>query len=51
MPLEVPLLYSIVLAILGFLFFHIVEYCSLKVYDEFCWDFDGDCIESIDFLW
>ena len=25
-----------------------VEYCSFKVCEELCWDFDGDCIESID---
>ena len=24
------------------------ENCSFRVYEELCWDFDGDCIESID---
>ena len=28
-----------------------LDYCSLKVCEEFCWDFDGDCIESIDCFW
>ena len=25
--------------------------CSFHVFEELCWDFDGDCIESIDCLW
>ena len=29
----------------GFFIPYEVEYCSLE---ELCWDFDGDCIESID---
>ena len=28
-----------------------VDYCFLKVCEEFCWDFDGDSIESIDCFW
>ena len=28
-----------------------VEYCSFKVCKEFCWDFDENCIESIDCFW
>ena len=28
-----------------------VDYCSFKVCEELCWDFDGDCIESIDCFW
>ena len=36
----------------GFLVFpYVVEYCSCKVFEELCCDFDGDCIESIDCLW
>ena len=34
-----------------FVFPYKVDYCSLKVCEEFCWDFDGDCIESIDCFW
>ena len=52
MPPNFSLLYRIVLAILSFLFFsYEVDYCSSKVCEEFWWDFDGDCIESIDCLW
>ena len=25
-----------------------LEYRSFEVYEELCWDFEGDCIESID---
>ena len=34
-----------------FAFSYEVDYCSLKVCEEFCWDFDMDCIESIDCFW
>ena len=35
----------------GFLFFPSeAENCSFKVCEELCWDFDGDCIESVDFF-
>ena len=34
-----------------FVFPYKVDYCSLKVCEEFLWDFDGDCIESIDYFW
>jgi hypothetical protein len=27
------------------------ENCSFDVFEELCWGFDGDCIESIDCLW
>ena len=30
-----------------FVFPYEVEYCSFKVCKEFCWDFDGHCIESV----
>ena len=25
--------------------------CSFHVFEELCWDFDWDCIGSIDYLW
>ena len=28
-----------------------VEYCSFEVLEEFCWDFAGHCIESVDCFW
>ena len=28
-----------------------IEYCSFEVFEEFCWDFDGHCVESVDCLW
>ena len=28
-----------------------VEYCSLKVYEELYWDFDGNLNESVDCFW
>ena len=31
-----------------FFFSYEVEYCSFEVCEEFCWDFDGDYLESID---
>jgi hypothetical protein len=27
------------------------ENCSFHVFEEWCRNFDGDCIESIDCLW
>ncbi|KAL6084356.1 hypothetical protein STEG23_031659, partial [Scotinomys teguina] len=30
---------------------HKVEYCSFGVCGELCWDFDGDCNESVDCFW
>ena len=50
-PLEILLLYGIVLAILFFclIFPYEVVYCSFKVCKELCWNFDGDCIESLNF--
>ena len=56
---EVPLLYEIALAILYCLFVCLFVYtypcvpecCSFKVCEELCWDFDGDCSESIDYFW
>ena len=52
MPPEVLLLYSIVLTIFGFIGFPFEdEYHSFQVCEEFCWDFDGHCIESVDCFW
>ena len=25
--------------------------CSFEIFEEFCWDFDEDCIESVDCFW
>ena len=25
--------------------------CSFKRYEELIWNFDGDCIESVDYFW
>ncbi|KAL6086712.1 hypothetical protein STEG23_032488 [Scotinomys teguina] len=35
----------------GFVFPYEVESCSFQVCEELCWDFDGDCIESVDCFW
>jgi hypothetical protein len=34
-----------------FVFLYVIENCSLHAYEELCWDFDGDCIESVDCFW
>ena len=34
-----------------FVFPYEVEYCSFEVCEELCWDFDGACIESLDYFW
>jgi hypothetical protein len=58
-PPEVLLVFRIVLAILffclfvfclvwfGFSFPYEVENCSFKFCNELYWNFDGDCIESV----
>jgi hypothetical protein len=28
--------------------YEVIECCSFKVCKELCWNFDGDCIESVD---
>ena len=49
MPPEVSLLYRITFDNPGlFVFPYETEYCSFKVCEELCWDFDGECIESPD---
>jgi hypothetical protein len=51
-PPAVLLMLRVVLAILGFFDFpDEFENCSFYVFEELCWDFDGDCIKSIDCLW
>ena len=37
----------------GYLFFfsYEIQYCSTKVCEGLCWDFDGDCMESVDCFW
>ena len=34
-----------------FVFPYEVDYCSFNVFEKLCWEFDGDCIESIDCFW
>ena len=34
-----------------FVFLYKGEHCSFNVYEEFCWDFDGGCLESVDCFW
>ena len=34
-----------------FCFPYEVKYCLFKVYKELCWNFDGDCIVSVDCFW
>ena len=35
-----------------FLFFpYEIENWSLHAFEELCWDFDGDCVESVDCFW
>jgi hypothetical protein len=46
-PSEDLLLLRIVQAILGYE----VENCFFHVCEELCWNFDGDCIESVDCFW
>ena len=43
MLLEVPVLYKIVLTILGFLCFH-MKLSVILLGSENCWDFDGDAL-------
>jgi hypothetical protein len=51
-PPEVLLLLRIVFAILGFFIFP-DEFVNCPFYfsEEFGWNFDGDCIESVDCFW
>ena len=51
-PPEVLLLLRIVFAILGF-FVISDEFadCTFKFVEELSWNFDGDCIESVDCFW
>jgi hypothetical protein len=47
-PPEVLLLLRIVFAILGFLLFQMNLQIALSNSEKLSWDFDGDCIESVD---
>jgi hypothetical protein len=48
-PSYVILLLRTVLAILGFFVFpYVVENCSFHVYEELCWNLDGDFIEYVE---
>ena len=52
MPLEVPLLYTIILANLGFFVSpYEVEYHYFKACKGLCWEFDEDYTESVDCFW
>ena len=47
-PLEVLLLFRIVLGILSFLFFYMKLRIALsRSVKELCWNFDGDCTEFV----
>ncbi|XP_018644101.1 hypothetical protein Smp_191100 [Schistosoma mansoni] len=35
----------------SFVFPYKIDYCSFKVCEELCWDFNGDSIESVDCFW
>jgi hypothetical protein len=51
-PPEVLLLFKIFWAILRFLLFsYHIENCSFNTCEELCWNFDGDCGESVDCFW
>lgn len=50
-PLEDLLLFRLVSAILGFLFFHMKLRITLSMSEELCENFDGDCIDSVDCFW
>jgi hypothetical protein len=47
---KVLLLLRIVYAILGFLLFQMNLRIALSNSVKNCWNFDGDCIESVDFF-
>lgn len=36
---------------MSFAFPHEVENCPFKSCKELCWDFGGDCVESVDCFW
>lgn len=44
---KVYLLFRIILIILFFLFLFEIENCSLKIFEELCWNDDRDCLESV----
>ena len=48
---EVLLLLRIVFAILGILLFQMNFQIALSNSEALSWNFDGDCIESVDCFW
>jgi hypothetical protein len=50
-PPVVFILVRIVFVILSFAFLDEFENCSFHVFEELCWDFDGNCIGSVNSLW
>ena len=50
-PPEVLSLLRIVFAILGFLLFQMNLQIALSNSVKLSWNFDGDCIESVDCFW
>jgi hypothetical protein len=50
-PPEVLLLLRIVFAILGFLLFQMNLQIAFSNCEELGWNFDEDCIESVDCVW
>jgi hypothetical protein len=50
-PFTVILLCSILLTLLSYFVYVLpyeVENCSFKTYKELCWNFNENCIESVD---
>jgi hypothetical protein len=47
-PTEVFLLLKLVFPVLGFLLFQMYLQNALSNYEESSWNFDGDCIDSVD---
>jgi hypothetical protein len=47
-PPEVLLLLRMVFAVLGILLFQMNFHIALSISEELSWNFDGDCIESVD---
>ena len=49
---EILLLLRVLFAILGFfVILDEFENCPFVIYEELSWNFDGDCIESVDCFW
>jgi hypothetical protein len=51
-PSDVLLLFIVVFALLGFFIIpDEFENCPFYLSEELSWNFDGDCIESVDCFW